>query len=166
MTEYAYKSGARLQKRLPAKLVGEELETIRLAHGGRLLPRSVVDESAPEDAPLHPLFEWNDAKAADEYRLDQARHVIRAVTVKYRENEDDGPRTIRAFVNICDDDQHYTSTLHAMSDDELRAKVIRKAWEDLSSWRKRYHEIQEFAQLFATMDELKEALPPVLEAAE
>lgn len=167
MTEYGYRAGARLQKKeLTAQAVGETLEGIRTSHAGRLLPRHVVDESAPDDAPLHPLFEWDNGKAADEYRLDQARHVIRAVTVKYREHDEGGPKTIRAFVNIRDDDQHYTSTLHAMSDDEMRAKVIRKAWDDLAAWRKRYDELQEFAGLFCVMDELQEALPPVLQAAE
>lgn len=168
MTEYAYRAGARIQKKgLSAQTVGESLEGIRTSHGGRLTPRQVVDESAPKSALLHPLFEWDNKKAADEYRLDQARHVIRSVTVKYREHDEGGPKTIRAFVNVKDDDdQHYTSTLHAMSDDELRAKVIRKAWNDLTAWRARYEELSEFATLFATMEEIQEALPPVLEAAE
>jgi hypothetical protein len=41
----------------------------------------VVGEATPKNAPLHPHFEWDDTKAAQEHRLEQARHMIRNTPV-------------------------------------------------------------------------------------
>lgn len=38
---------------------------------------TVVEEATPEDSVLHPLFEWNDSKAAHQHRLSQARKLIK-----------------------------------------------------------------------------------------
>jgi hypothetical protein len=58
-----------------------ELERIRADHGGELIPKTVVLESKPVTAPLHPVFEWRNAVAADRYREWQARNVIKAVRI-------------------------------------------------------------------------------------
>lgn len=77
---YSYREGAR-NTSVDAQAVGEELERIRSENDGKLLPQDVVEESRSEDAVLHPAFEWIDAVAAEEYRLNQARTLIRSVRV-------------------------------------------------------------------------------------
>jgi len=37
--------------------------------------------SEPEDAPLHPAFEWDDEKCCEQIRLIQARQLIRAIII-------------------------------------------------------------------------------------
>jgi hypothetical protein len=63
-----------------AQTAGEELDRIRQEHG-TLEPGTVVDESRPDEAPLHPVFEWCDPKAAELYREHQATHLIKQVRV-------------------------------------------------------------------------------------
>lgn len=63
-----------------AQTVGEELERIHAQHGV-LQASVVVDEARPEDAPLHPAFEWRDKIAAEQYRVWQARNIIKSVEV-------------------------------------------------------------------------------------
>lgn len=63
-----------------AQTAGEELDRIRVSYG-TLQPAAVVDESRPEDAPLHPCFEWDDETAAEKYREHQATTIIRSVRV-------------------------------------------------------------------------------------
>lgn len=81
--------------KVSAQEAGEELARIECEHGG-LTPELVVDASREESAPLHPVFEWNDRKAAERYRIVQAGSLIRNVTVKIEE----APRMepVRAFV--------------------------------------------------------------------
>jgi hypothetical protein len=43
---------------------------------GRITPEKVVDAARDPDCPAHDLFEWDDAKAASKYRLDQARELL------------------------------------------------------------------------------------------
>lgn len=48
---------------------------------GALEAEAVVDAAKPKDHPLHDRFEWDNKKASHEYRLIQARHLIREVRV-------------------------------------------------------------------------------------
>lgn len=51
--------------------------------GGAVSPRDVVDAAKNDQSPLHPYFEWADKKAADNWRLDQARRLLR-VRIQYQ----------------------------------------------------------------------------------
>lgn len=63
---------------------------------GRITPRALVDEAEPDDAPLHPCFEWDDEVAGDKYRLLQARKLVRAVRVVTDKGEDVGCAFVHA----------------------------------------------------------------------
>lgn len=78
-----------------------ELERIR-AETGTLLASAVVDAAADEDSPLHPAFDWDDASAGREYRLIQARHLIRAVRVTVGTKE---PRRVYVHVGQRSDEE-------------------------------------------------------------
>jgi hypothetical protein len=162
--EYAWRDGARLQKgaRVPAQVVGERLERLRIDLDGELSPEAVVADARHPASPLHPLFEWDEIEAAHQYRLVQARALIRAVVVRYRAAPGDRARCIVAFVNLKDGDrQYYTATAVALSDPERRAIVLRQAWEDFQALRKRYADLAEFSSFFAALDEIEAVLPPV-----
>lgn len=48
---------------------------------GKVAASVLLEEQTPPDAPLHDRFEWDDSKAGHEYRLDQARKLIRVARV-------------------------------------------------------------------------------------
>lgn len=52
---------------------------------GEVKASVLVDEARPEESPAHPAFEWRDDVAAEEYRLHQARKMIRTISVIYDE---------------------------------------------------------------------------------
>lgn len=70
-----------------ADTIVAELERIAGQDDGSLTASSVLDASRPKDAPLHPAFEWDNKKAAEKYRLQQANTVIRCVTIKHDSGE-------------------------------------------------------------------------------
>ena len=88
-------------KEKDAQVIGDSLATIREEHG-KVTPRLVVDDATPDDAPLHPFFEWDNDSAADKYRLTQAQKIIRSVTVSHVSNGE--PITVRAFTHVRYDD--------------------------------------------------------------
>lgn len=153
---YQWKSGAHVI--LDAQQAGEELERVRTAHNGRLTSEMVADAARPEDAPLHSAFEWDDAKAATKWRIEQAGYLIRSIEIIVdRENEEGAP--IRAFVSVeRDQDRSYTSTAHALADEELRKQVLGQAWKELEAWRRRHAELCEFARVFAEIDQARGAI--------
>jgi hypothetical protein len=79
---------------VPKEIIVENLEDIRNQHDGKLRPVDVVEAARPATAPLHPLFTWDNKKAAEEYRLWQAREVIREVVVEIK------GRTVAKYHNV------------------------------------------------------------------
>ena len=63
-----------------AQTAGSELDRIR-RRDGTIKPAVVVDEARPEEAPLHPAFEWRDPVAAEQWREHQATTLIKVVRV-------------------------------------------------------------------------------------
>jgi hypothetical protein len=66
------------------RLAEEELQAIAAANGGRLTAEMVVQAARDEESPLHDFFTWDDAAAAAEHRIAQARALIRSVRVVFR----------------------------------------------------------------------------------
>ena len=140
--------------RVGAQIAGEELARIEKEKGS-LTPEMVVDESREEDAPLHPVFEWNDRKAAERYRIVQAGSLIRNVTFKIKE----APRMepTRAFVNVAPVGQRkgiFVSIKSAMDDEESRETVLARALAELEKVKEKYKNLQELAGIFAEIDRL------------
>lgn len=52
---------------------------------GEVRPSVLVEEARNEKNPAHNAFEWDDEKAGHEFRLMQARQLIRKVEVVYAE---------------------------------------------------------------------------------
>ena len=155
MTTYRWKPQTSIK--VDAQIAGEELERIRVQHNGRLTQDDVVTEARDKASPLHPAFEWNDKKAAHQWRLEQASYMIRSITVVMDETRVES-EPVRAFVNVVrDEDRSYTSLAHAMSDEELRRQVIAAAWAELMAWRKRHAELVELTRVFAVIDEVQTA---------
>ncbi len=93
MPEYCFKGWA--PRGVPAQIVGDELERIRKANGEQLDAKQVVENARPDGAPLHNVFIWDDSKAAELWRVCEARKLIRSMCVRVV-----GSKPEPAFVNI------------------------------------------------------------------
>jgi len=67
-----------------AELVTEAVAEI-YRDAGEVRPSELVDRARPKDSPIHAAFEWNNSKAAHEYRLMEARQWIRRVRITVEE---------------------------------------------------------------------------------
>lgn len=159
---YKWKRGS--VHNVDAEVAGEALKRMADKHG-RLTPRLVVDESRPKKAPLHDEFEWNDSVAAEMYRENQARYVMRTITVDIVGREEKPP--IRMFVNILPEpetetdvepERCYVQTVEALQRPDWRQQVLERALKELEAWRQRYEDLEELAVVFASMDVVKENL--------
>lgn len=152
---YQWKTGSHIS--IDAQAAGEEMERIRVHRNGRLDQEAVVEAARSEESALHGHFEWDDRKAANSFRLDQAGHLIRCIAIEMpKRGGDDAP--IRAFVNVVrDGDRSYTSTAHALSDADLRQQVLDTAWRELEAWRQRHAELIELAEVFSVIDQARTA---------
>jgi hypothetical protein len=148
---------------VPAQVAGDVLEGIR-ERDGKIDPGVVVSESRLEAAPLHDVFEWRNKVAAELYRRDQARQVIRSVEIVMEESDEDDPdeepvpRTQIAFVSIgspVKGGSAYISTVEALSDSVMRERVLRDAIIGLKSWQARYGHLEELAEIVAVIENVQ-----------
>lgn len=65
-----------------AAIIGPELQ--RLDDTGAATPPAIVDAARPDEAVLHPYFEWDNDRAAEAYREHQAETIVRTVRVVRR----------------------------------------------------------------------------------
>ncbi|HYF57309.1 MAG TPA: hypothetical protein VEA41_23880 [Salinarimonas sp.] len=154
---YGWRPGSHIS--LDPQRAGEELDRLRTRHNGQLTPETVVAQARDPKSSLHPHFEWDDSAAAEKWRESQAGQLIRSLTVDITRSNIAEPRHIRAFVNVeRDNDRHYVSVAHAMSDADLRRQVLQRAFAELEAWRARHAELTELARIFAAIDETRSAI--------
>lgn len=127
------------------QVIGQALEKIMEAQGGELTPKAVVDSARAKNHPLHPHFEWNDTLAAESYRLDQARNLIRIVRVEDTQAEDG---TSRAFISVNDGDSTaYRPLAQIKRSADLQLAVLKQAQRDLEAWERRYRDLTDICQI-------------------
>lgn len=164
---FEFAEGARFQSGAPhddkaAKAVGAHLELLRKQLKGEITPKDVVDDARHDNSPLHAYFEWDDGEAAELYRLQQARGLIRAVVAVYVSDDKPAVRQ-RAYVHVPEGStQHYREATHALSQKRTRTLVLQRAWGELQAWRKRYADLKEFSDLVETIDETEKKLPKAI----
>lgn len=166
VSRYEFADGVRLHsgaKAQNADAVGHRLEELREKFKGELTPADVVADARSHNSPLNSFFEWNDGKAADQYRLQQARSLIRAVVAVVVSAGAPAQR-VQAFVHIPEaGTPHYRATDHAMSQERTRDMVLMQAFKEFRAWQKRYEHLAELADLFTAGTKLLERLPQLRE---
>lgn len=133
--------------------IREELEKIRDKNGGMLLPEAVVEFARDKKTALHAEFEWDDTEAAAQYRLVQARHVIRLnIDVIPTEN---GNVAVPVYVSLVRDrrkGQGYRTLRDVMNSADMRAQLLQQAVEELRRVQRKYESLRELAPVFTVLD--------------
>lgn len=154
---FEFSEGSRFQKGAVADAtsVGNHLELLREQNKGELTPEDVVGDARNDNSPLHSFFEWDDGEAAEQFRLQQARGLIRSVVAIYTDGERPAVKQ-KVYVHINEHEApHYREASHAMSVKKTRNMVLQTAWKELQAWRKRYKDLREFSVLFEEIDQLQ-----------
>ena len=149
---FEWKPGSRFK--VDANTAGAVCEQLEAA--GNLTAKSLLDVSRPQDAPLHSEFEWNDSVAAERYREDQARNIIRHLVVRL-DNKPDEP--VRGFFRIKHSEhQSYTNVTTILMHRELRADLIQQALEEMAAFERKYGTLAELAMIFEATAKVRNAV--------
>lgn len=119
---------------------------------GHVEPERVVEEAKPDDALLHPCFEWDDEKAAYRYRVGQARGLIGSI-VKVRVENHVDPQTYRVFVNTSQGN-HKACYQHidvALSNPETRKNLLENARREARTFIAKYRTLTELASIIPAL---------------
>ena len=126
-----------------------ELAQICEQNGGVLIPEKVVEFARNKNTALHSRFDWDDTSAAHQWRLQQAREIIR-VCVQYVPALN---RTERVYVSLPSDrlvGGGYRRLVEVMKGDS-RHELLESAKKEMESFVKRFHELEELSDVINPM---------------
>lgn len=161
---YEFKRGFQVHG-TDAQTVGEEMAALSASQGG-LTPARLVDRSRDLRSPLHGCFEWNDGKAAERYREEQARYLMRSVVVVRIEGDGHeravtarGP--VRAFVHVSEGANVYEPIQAVVHDQDKREGLLRQAKADMAAFVKKYRVLSELDGVMAAIEDYLEGRAPL-----
>lgn len=131
-----------------AEKIAREVEALR-RDDGLIVPEDVVRWAREHpDSALHSQFEWDDGKAAEAYRIWQARRVIAVCVVA-----EDGERKL-VSLSIDRRGGGYRDVQDVIAKDELRKVLLRDALQELKRVRAKYEHIKELASVYAEIEKV------------
>lgn len=116
----------------------------------QITPEQVLEKAKDENTELHKCFEWDDTKAAEKYRLHQARQIIQYLVYTPETIE----HTPQRIYQITTQKGVYQPTkLFLEQPDEYQA-LLERAKGELVAIRRRYESLAELEAVFEAIDEL------------
>lgn len=132
------------------------LRDIAAKHNGQLLPETVVAEARNPKHPLHDRFTWDNTEAAHQWRLQEARMLIRVCVEIVGNGLDPSP----VFVSLSTDRQSgrgYRVTADVMSDSDMRQQLLKDALFELNCFQRKYSQLRQLADVFAAIRKVRKA---------
>lgn len=149
MVEYVFKDGPvtiKNAKKADPQKIGAALAKVAGEHNGRLTPSAVVEAARDFSSIIHDHFEWDDAVAAQSYRLDQARVLIRSVALVGDGDAAPAP----AYLSISDrGGTSYRAIADVLDSADLQNSVLMAAERDLAAFEKRYRQLQDICEIIS-----------------
>lgn len=127
--------------------VGAELMTLHAS--GPLTPSRVVTAAESVDSAIHPMLEWDDAVAGHEFRLTQARSIIRSVVIIRSAPEGEKNESVTVFVHIPKQngsEGRYVTIQSATHDPDEYERALREAQQDLMAAKRRFEELRRLTE--------------------
>lgn len=118
-----------------------ELESLRKTGG--LTVRRVLEVAEDPANPLHPMFEWDDAQAAALFREEQARRVLRSITVQVN---DEPPRRVYAHVPAARGEGFYERQEIVVQHVDMFALALNEALSDVRAAQERVGELRRLSE--------------------
>lgn len=132
-----------------------ELKKIAAENGGILQPELVVAKARPKTSPLHDRFTWDDSVAGHQYRIWQARQLIRvSVEILAGTNE-----SCEVFVSLSPDREKdsggYRVMAEVLNDSELRIQMLSDALGELERFQEKYRKLKELSEVFSAIRKVR-----------
>lgn len=133
------------------------LRSLADGNGGVLRPEEVVKAARPIKSALHDKFTWDDSEAAHQFRLEEARRLIRT-TIQYLE-VDGKDKSFRVFCSLTTDRSEdgggYREISAVLSNKTFRDQLVADAYAEMGAFKNRYEKIKELA---GVIREIRKAL--------
>ena len=147
-----------------AEVAHQEIERLRGRNGGKLTCEQLVKAASARRNPLHREFEWDDTKAAHQFRLRQAREILNGLVVFHDPEKKVSSRVYDGlFIATPERMRHikqYRPLSELLSDPETRDVLLQRALGELTRIQKAYRNLEELAQVFLEVEKAKRKVKP------
>lgn len=154
--EYKYRINGIVKA--PAEVTGMVCKSL-IDEDGAVTPERLVEVSKPKDAPLHNEFEWNNTIAAQKYREEQARQIIKNIVIIEVSEDIEEPKEVKCWVNSdrafvpTDERLHkYVTIDTALSTETWRNNLLKTARKDMTSFIAKYRRLTELSKIIDDMN--------------
>lgn len=147
---YSYGAVAGLFKN-SANVAGPVCQKLRESEQG-LTPQSLVDASRDINAPLHNEFEWDDSVAAENYRKEQAKNIIRHLIIVRTDIQEVRKAKDRAFVSTGENNNAYVKLDEALSNEVWKKNLLAAAKKDMKIFVAKYRRLAELSGIISAID--------------
>lgn len=137
----------------------DTLLRIAANHGGLLSPLDILNEAKKKASPLNGYFNWDDTKAANLYRLDQARAIISSVRIEIiRENsktKEVQVTSVRAFESrqsMRSSAHSYEAIQNIYASTEATKELVQQVLRQLQTLRTRYQNLTDLESVWEAVD--------------
>lgn len=137
-----------------ARVIGPICESLARAKGV-VRAEDLLSVARDPDSPVHRFFEWDDSAAAEKYRLDQARHLMRSYVVVMTKSE--VSQDVRGL-QFVDSRGGYVPSSVVFTDADLTREVVAAAKREAEHWFRRHQKLRSVAELEGIFDAIEEAV--------
>jgi hypothetical protein len=145
----------RIGKTITPKII-KEIVHIQKSEG--LTPFNVVKRARDKQNILHNLFEWNDAKASEKYRLHQAISLIGQIEVEVKGSLFPRYENVVVVKRNGTAKREYYDNKQIISNEELRRQMLQIALSHLEGWKMKFQYYNELKPIVVSIDTTKDKL--------
>ena len=142
---YKARTGSSFKKE-DAQAIGEKLNSLAEKSNGVVTPEMVVEDAKDRSSIFHNLIEWNNEKASEQFRLQQARHIINHVfEVTVIEGK---PHKHRSFFSVTNDSKQkvYVTVENALTNKNYKVQLYGRALTQLRNLQGMLEMMQQYEE--------------------
>ena len=153
-----------VQYKITPNLTADRINTIlKIKEKNGLTAEAVLNDAKKKTSPLHELFEWDDEKAGDLYRLQQARFIINEVKVVIEDKEYYAFENMKVNIGTAQEGRVYLSRSEVLGSSVLKKQFIQSAFQRVKYWKSQCEAyngqaISEFLPIFSSIEQVEKTL--------
>jgi hypothetical protein len=150
---------------VPAQTIGETFERYK-DERGEIDFDTLIEDQRPDGAPMHFCLPWDDAECGRQARLAVAKRLaVCYVVVKSAEMPAKEGKRVNVAIGTPLTGSHYVTMAVAMSDKEIRERLLARLESELRGVMERYKKAKEMAAFYEAIEKIRATLDSAEEDA-
>ena len=116
--------------------------------GDEVTPEQILEKARNKNTELYKCFEWDDSKAAEKWRLHQARNITVQLVIAHECNTE---TPIRIFSKTTEK-SGYKETIKIVHNKDEYKQLLERAYAELKEFKRKYASLKELDYIISLID--------------